>query len=116
MLVSQPVDYESTNINRDDAESNNKAVVEVDSIALFILDWIERLLPDPVKDNEAHKSAWDIIMDLHGCKSVRVSEESLQREGKGGGSRWRRWRRIENLCEEFAVEDALYGGARADPF
>ena len=85
MLVSHPVDYESISIDGDEAESEYEAVMEVDGIALSMLERIERLLPDPVEDEEAHKSAWDVVMDLHGRESVRVSEESLRREGGGGG-------------------------------
>jgi hypothetical protein len=85
MLVSHPVDYESSSIDGDDAESDYEAVVEVDGIALSMLERMERLLPDPVEDEEAHKSAWDVVMDLHGRESVRVSEESLRRERERGG-------------------------------
>lgn len=81
MLVLPPVDYESITIDEEEEdEDQNGSSVEVDVGALSILERIERLLPDPIEDEEAHKSAWDVVIDLHGRESVRVSEEALQRD------------------------------------
>lgn len=84
MLVLPPVDYESIQIDTDDNDSTpEKGVVVVDHNALSILEQIEQLLPDPVEDEEAFKSAWDVVIDLYGRESVRVREEALQREKEG---------------------------------
>lgn len=83
MLVLPPVDYESmVDVVSFEGENSNK--VEVDPNALSILEKIEQLLPDPVEDEEAFKSAWDVVIDLYGRESVRVREEALQREKEGG--------------------------------
>lgn len=83
LLVLPPVDYESTDIDVDFDENNetpSPEKVEVDSNALSILEQMEQLLPDPDEDEEAFKSAWDVVIDLYGRESVRVREEALQRE------------------------------------
>jgi len=83
MLVLPPVDYESVIDIVSDGEDDNN-LVEVDPNALAILGQMEQLLPDPVEDEEAFKSAWDVVIDLYGRESVRVREEALQREKEGG--------------------------------
>lgn len=96
MLVLPLVDYESITIddNEDNEEGGNR--VEVDSNALSILEQIEKLLPDPIEDEEAFTSAWDVIIDLYGRESVRVKEEALQRE-KALGS-------IDGLVDDSVVK------------
>mmetsp|Transcript_18626 Transcript_18626/g.32013 ORF Transcript_18626/g.32013 Transcript_18626/m.32013 type:complete len:145 (-) Transcript_18626:350-784(-) len=88
MLVLPPVDYESSVIDVDgegDREGDD-GVVAVDSNALSILQQLESILPDPIEDEEAYKSAWDVVIDLYGRESVRVREEALQRERESSGS------------------------------
>jgi len=85
MLVLPPVDYESMVAANQSFDSDNTddSEVEVDPSALRILDLIEQLLPDAIEDEEAFKSAWDVVIDLYGRESVRVREEALQREKEG---------------------------------
>jgi hypothetical protein len=91
MLISHPVDYVNTDIDRvddRDASNHDDRICDVDFSAmpmemrdaLSILDGIERLLPNPEIDEESHRSAWDVIIDLHGRESVRIMEERLRAE------------------------------------
>jgi hypothetical protein len=95
LLVSHPVDYESTDIDididdDDYAYDNNgdgggggddSSAMDVEKLsALSILEGIERLLPDRTEDEESHRSVWDVIIDLHGRESVRIMEEGLRVE------------------------------------
>ena len=91
LLVLPPVDYESLTIDIDDDEDNNnddnavqqQEQQQIDKVAESILTQIEQLLPDPIEDEEAYKSSWDVVIDLYGRESVRVNEEGLQREIEG---------------------------------
>jgi hypothetical protein len=47
-----------------------------------IMEKLELLLPDPVEEEDAFKSAWDTVLELHGRDFVRVQEES-------GSQRWK---------------------------
>jgi hypothetical protein len=70
------IDYESNEVNGDD-----DVMVEVDESALTLLECIEKnLLPDPIDNEDAYKSTWDVIIDLYGRESVRVSEDRLSKE------------------------------------
>ncbi len=81
MLVLPPANWDSVSIDGGEGLSSKEDVmVEVDGNALSILKKIELVLPDPDEDVEAHKSAWDVIVELHGRESVRMEEEKLQRE------------------------------------
>jgi hypothetical protein len=79
MLVLPPADWDNVNIDGGGVSSKEDNMVEVDGNALSILNKIELVLPDPSEDEDSHKSAWDVIIDLHGRESVRVEEEALQR-------------------------------------
>jgi hypothetical protein len=96
LLVLPPVDYECLTIDIDDDDDddddddsnddNNVAQLEqqqIDKVAESILTQIEQLLPDPIEDEEAYKSSWDVVIDLYGRESVRVNEEGLQHEIEG---------------------------------
>ena len=90
LLVLPPVDYESLTIDIDDDEGDNnnddniaQQEQQIDKVAESILSHIEQLLPDPIEDEEAYKSSWDVVIDLYGRESVRVNEEGLQREKEG---------------------------------
>ena len=78
MLVLPPADWDSISIDGGDMTSKEDNMVEVDGNALSILKKIELVLPDPIEDEESHKSAWDVIVELHGRESVRVEEEKLK--------------------------------------
>jgi hypothetical protein len=90
MLVLPPADWDSISIDGGDMTSKEDNMVEVDGNALSILKKIELVLPDPIEDEESHKSAWDVIVELHGRESVRVEEEKLKSanlvEASGGSS------------------------------
>ena len=83
LLVLPPVDYESITIDTEDNDDTDSHM-EVDSSALSILEQIEQLLPNIEDDEDAYKSAWDVVIDLYGRESVRVNEEALQRERESG--------------------------------
>lgn len=90
LLVLPPVDYESLTIDIDDDDDGDNAAQQeqqqIDKVAESILSQIEQLLPDPIEDEEAYKSSWDVVIDLYGRESVRVNEEGLQREIEGASS------------------------------
>jgi len=86
-LIGPPVNYESESIDEVDKSAFEGG--EMDAInprALSILQQIERLLPDLEDDEESHKGAWDLVMDLFGRESVRIREEKLYRNGNGVSS------------------------------
>lgn len=88
-LVLPPVDYKTTAIDVDEATAAARREinrVEVDPSSLSMLMGIESMLPDPDEDEEAHVSAWDVVIELYGRESVRVKEEKLQREREEGGT------------------------------
>lgn len=37
---------------------------------------IQSILPDPVEDEDANKSSWDVVMQLHGMEMVKISEKN----------------------------------------
>ena len=94
MLIEPPVDYESEIIDNEEPicnslengnnENDEEGIVTIHPKALSLLQAIEKLLPDPVEDEENHKGAWDLVMDLNGRESVRIREEKLYRIGNGG--------------------------------
>lgn len=43
---------------------------------------LKRLLPDPVEEEDADKSLWEIMMDLHGREMVKVNEKSGEKDWK----------------------------------
>mmetsp|Transcript_10642 Transcript_10642/g.25378 ORF Transcript_10642/g.25378 Transcript_10642/m.25378 type:complete len:312 (-) Transcript_10642:1376-2311(-) len=49
---------------------------EEDQQKLAILERLEGFLPDPNEDEEAHKSLWDLVIELHGRESVKSNEMS----------------------------------------
>lgn len=95
ILISQRVNYSSINIEDPSIDGDDDAVVEVEGTVLDIMERIEHhLLPDPIDDEDAHKGTWDIIIDLYGRESTRVSEDRLLREReKEGGQLIRQTRR-----------------------
>jgi len=80
MLVLPPVDY----MNVDFDVEKEPIVVKADSKAMALLEQIEKLLPDEYEEDEAHKSTWDIVIDLHGRESVKFHEQALQLERENG--------------------------------
>jgi hypothetical protein len=83
-FVQPPIDYElevlmGTLIDSDDASADGET--EIHPQALSLVNQIEQLLPDPTEDEDAHKSLWDLIIELYGREAVRVREEAIQRHG-----------------------------------
>jgi hypothetical protein len=42
----------------------------------LLSDLLESTLPDPQEEEEAYKSNWDMIMELHGREAVKVNEQA----------------------------------------
>jgi hypothetical protein len=79
MLLAAPNNVENVSAAFDCG--NDETMVEVDESALTLLERIEKnLLPDPIDDEDAYMGTWDVIIDLHGRESVRVSEDRLSKE------------------------------------
>ncbi|KAL7516144.1 hypothetical protein ACHAWX_001190 [Stephanocyclus meneghinianus] len=86
-FVRPPVDYERELFRASSEEAEEEAVASIDDIperARSLLSRMEEFLPHPSREEEAHKSAWDVIIELHGRESVRINEEKLQRSGLEG--------------------------------
>lgn len=60
----------------------------------FLLELLEELLPDPRDEEDANKSAWDTIMDIHGHEMVKVNEMNPTPE-------WRRLCVVARLLVHF---------------
>lgn len=39
-----------------------------------LLDIVEKLLPDPMEDEDAHKTCWDVVMEMYGKEAVKSEE------------------------------------------
>jgi len=39
-----------------------------------VLETVEKLLPDPIEDEDAHKTCWDVVMEMYGKEAVRSEE------------------------------------------
>ena len=50
------------------------------------LDTLEQLQPDPIDDEDAFKSCWDLVMEMYGRESTRLSEQSGDRGWKARSS------------------------------
>jgi hypothetical protein len=85
-FVRPPVDYERELFHLSSFEDNDtiRSINDIPNRAQSLLSQIEELLPHPSREEEAHKSAWDVIIELYGRESVRVNEEKLQRCGLEG--------------------------------
>ena len=44
----------------------------------LILQMLEKVLPDPVEDEDGMKGTWDTVMDLYGREGVRLNEQSAE--------------------------------------
>jgi hypothetical protein len=42
----------------------------------LLFDLLESTLPDPQEEEEAYKSNWDMIMEIHGREAVKVNEQA----------------------------------------
>jgi hypothetical protein len=62
-----------------------------------MLEQIERLLPDPTENEEAHKGAWETMCEIHGRGSVQANE------GKATMS----WRAVSSIARVLIYFDFL---------
>merc|ERR1711865_871155 len=61
----------NSNFDRGDADVD----AEVKTLSMQQqLELLEKLLPDPIKNEDDHKSAWDTVMEIHGKESVKNNE------------------------------------------
>ena len=56
--------------------------VEENPSTVEILGKLERLLPDPVEEEDAFKSLWDTVIALHGMESVKINERNASLQWK----------------------------------
>ena len=87
LFVQPSIDYEletlmGTLLKKTDEPSSTN---DIDPQANLIINQIEQLLPDPIEEEEAHKSAWDLVMELYGREAVKVREEALGRNYASNG-------------------------------
>mmetsp|Transcript_28507 Transcript_28507/g.77179 ORF Transcript_28507/g.77179 Transcript_28507/m.77179 type:complete len:265 (-) Transcript_28507:41-835(-) len=53
---------------------NDDGYEEEEQLALAILKQIEGVLPDPIEDEDDHKSLWDTVIEIHGREAVKINE------------------------------------------
>ena len=56
-------------------ESSSASNSVSDREVFRFLGLLERLLPDPLRDEDAFKGLWDTVIELHGRESVRINEQ-----------------------------------------
>ncbi len=59
-----------------------------------LLQNLEKLLPDPEEDEDAHKSAWDTVIEIHGRDMVKAKEMNPTEE-------WRRLCLVARLLVHY---------------
>lgn len=47
---------------------------------LLMLEQLEELLPDPKEDEDAHRSLWDLVLELHGREAVKINETKTPKD------------------------------------
>ncbi len=47
---------------------------EAEKVALATLEQLERILPDPVEEEDDFKSLWDTVIELYGREAVKINE------------------------------------------
>lgn len=61
-----------------DSESSHKTISIFTSDcsvqSMEILADVEKLLPDPIEDEDAHKTCWDLVMEMYGKEAVKAEE------------------------------------------
>ena len=62
-----------------------------------MLEQIERLLPDPTENEDAHKGAWDTMCEIHGRGSVQTNEEKATMS----------WRAVSSIARVLIYFDFL---------
>jgi len=64
-----------TRIDMRDCDDENKTQQQLQQSV--ILEQLEKLLPDPIENEEDHKSAWDTIIEIHGRESIKIDESQI---------------------------------------
>ena len=54
------------------------ANIDHDNADKHLLTLMEQLLPDPQENEEAHKGAWDTVLELHGRTAVAMNEKEAR--------------------------------------
>ncbi|KAL3780441.1 hypothetical protein HJC23_010351 [Cyclotella cryptica] len=112
-FVRPPIDYERELFHSSITDTTATIIESSNNIpsppASSLLTQIEQLLPHPTEEEEAHKSAWDLIIELYGRESVRVREEKLQRWGAEVGEN-REWKTLCCLGRVLIHYDFLTRG------
>ena len=60
-----------------------------------LLEQLERLLPDPIENEDAHKGAWDTVCEIHGRGSVKLNEAKASK----------RWRALSSIARVLIYYD-----------
>lgn len=63
-----------------DTAKQNKIMVFTEDTDNALLQTLDELLPDPQEDEDGHKSAWDILMEMHGRELVKANEANTTPE------------------------------------
>lgn len=45
-----------------------------------VIEIVEKLLPDPLEDEDAHKTCWDVVMEMYGKEAVKSDEMEGSKE------------------------------------
>jgi len=53
-----------------DDDGNNTTTV-------LLFERLEKLLPDPIENEDDFKSAWDTLLEIHGRESVKINENQI---------------------------------------
>lgn len=64
----------NSNFDRGDADVDAEVKTLSMQQQLVLLERLEKLLPDPIENEDDHKSAWDTVMEIHGKESVKNNE------------------------------------------
>jgi len=75
----------------DEANAPNTVQAKEPHIPLFVgfdctpferdaLEGVEKLLPDPIDDEDAHKTCWDLVMEMYGKEAVKAEEMDRSEE------------------------------------
>jgi hypothetical protein len=75
-LIEEVLQESSARALHDLLECTNSGGVGTVEPQTGILDQLEKLLPDPVEDEDAFKGLWDTVIELNGRESVKINERN----------------------------------------
>ena len=58
----------------------NALVLDIPQADDKLVEKFENLLPDPLDDEDAHKSTWDMVLEIHGRDMVKANEMNATTE------------------------------------